>query len=64
MDKRAIAYLSEKNKKYWHIFPLHIGSYSLQNKKKVEKERNSKGVVYFYTRETKYHDPQKWFMKT
>jgi hypothetical protein len=38
VEKGATTYLSEKNKKYWPIFPLHIGSYSLQNKKQAEKE--------------------------
>jgi hypothetical protein len=38
IEKGAIAYLSEKNKRYWPPFPLHIGLFSLQNKKQDEKE--------------------------
>jgi hypothetical protein len=33
VEKGATTYLSEKNKIYWPIFPVHIGSYSLLNKK-------------------------------
>jgi hypothetical protein len=38
MEKVAISYLSEKKKRYWLNFPIHIGSYSLQKKKKDKKE--------------------------
>jgi hypothetical protein len=37
MEKGATAHLSEKNKIYWPIFPLHIGQYFLMNKKHTGK---------------------------
>jgi hypothetical protein len=38
VEKGVIIYLSDKNKKYWTIFPLHIGRYSLSNKPHTEKQ--------------------------
>jgi hypothetical protein len=38
VEKGAIAYLSEKNKMYWPIFPFHIGMFSLQTRNKIKKK--------------------------
>jgi hypothetical protein len=38
VEKGITTYLSEKNKKYWLIFPLHVGRYTLRNKPHAEKE--------------------------
>jgi hypothetical protein len=38
MEKGITTYLSKKNKKYWPIFPLHLGRYTLRNKLDAKKE--------------------------
>jgi hypothetical protein len=58
VEKGATSYLSEKNKRYWPIFPLHIGSYSLQNKKQAEKESETLKELCLCLGEPKSHDPQ------
>jgi hypothetical protein len=40
MEKGATD-LSEKNKRYWPIFPLHIGSYSLHKQETRRKRRKN-----------------------
>jgi hypothetical protein len=58
IEKGVTAYLSEKNKKYWPNFPLHIGQYSLLNKKHVEKEVEVLKEICLCTGNKKGHDPQ------
>jgi hypothetical protein len=58
IEKGATAYLSEKNKKYWPIFPIQVGSYSLENKKQDEKEVEALKELCLYLGEPKSHDPQ------
>jgi hypothetical protein len=57
VEKGATAYLSEKNKKYWPIFPIQVGSYSLVNKKQDEKEVEALKEICLYLGEPKSHDP-------
>jgi hypothetical protein len=64
VDKGVTAYLSEKNKRYWPIFPLHIGKYSLLNKPHVEKEVKTLREICLCTRNKKGHDPQNVVMNT
>jgi hypothetical protein len=57
MERGATEYLSEKNKRYWPIFPIQNGLYSLINKKQVEKEEETLKERCLYFREPKSHDP-------
>jgi hypothetical protein len=63
-DKGVTAYLSEKNKRYWPNFPIHIGQYSLLNKRHVEKEAKTLKEICLCTRDKKGHDPKMWYMIT
>jgi hypothetical protein len=36
VDKGVTTYMSEKNKRYWLISPIHEGQYSLLNKNQEE----------------------------
>jgi hypothetical protein len=58
IEKGTTSYLSEKNKKYWPIFPIHIGSYSLANKKQDEKEDEALKELCLYLGEPKSQNPQ------
>jgi hypothetical protein len=58
VEKGATAYLSEKNKRYWPIFPLYIGLFSLHNKKQVQKEAEILKELFLFVAEPKPHDPQ------
>jgi hypothetical protein len=58
VDKGIIAYLLEKNKRYWPIFPLQIGKYSLLNKQHAEKEAKTLGEIFLCAGNKKVHDPQ------
>jgi hypothetical protein len=37
VEKGATSYLSREKKRYWPIFPLHIGQFSLLNKNKMKR---------------------------
>jgi len=47
-----------KIKTYWPNFPLHIGQYSLFNKRHVEKEAEVIKEIFLCTGNKKGHDPQ------
>jgi hypothetical protein len=57
LEKGSISYLSEKKKKYWLIFSLDIGSYSLQNKKQEKKEEKNLKEICLCSGASKSHDP-------
>jgi hypothetical protein len=58
IEKGVTSYLSEKNKKYWPIFPLHIGRHTLSNKPHAEKEAEALREICLFTGSIKGHDPQ------
>jgi hypothetical protein len=58
LRKESLPTYSEKNKKYWPIFPLHIGRYSLSNKPHTEKEVEALRELCLCTGRKKGHDPQ------
>jgi hypothetical protein len=49
MEKGITVYLSDKNKKYWPNFPLHVGRYTLLNKPHVEMEVEALREIYLCT---------------
>jgi hypothetical protein len=57
VEKGITTYLSEKNKKYWPNFPLHIGRYTLSNKPHAEKEVEALQEICLCTGKLKGHDP-------
>jgi hypothetical protein len=46
------------------IFPIHLGKYSLLNKRHTEKEEKAIEEICLCTREKKGHDPRMWYMIT
>jgi hypothetical protein len=57
VEKGITTYISEKNKKYSLIFPLHVGRYSLLNKPYAEKEVESLREICFCIGSLKGHNP-------
>jgi len=58
IENGVITYLSEKNKRHWPIFPLHIGMFSLQNKRQTKKEDETLIELCLCVGESKSHDPR------
>jgi hypothetical protein len=58
VEKLSTTYLSEKKKRYWPMFPFHIGQYSLMNKNQVEKEEETLKELCLCLGNKKGHDPQ------
>jgi hypothetical protein len=57
VDKGVTSYLLDKNKRYWPIFPLHKGIYSLLKKPHIEKGAKSLREIHLCTGNIKGHDP-------
>jgi hypothetical protein len=58
VEKGATTYLSEKNKRYWPIFPIQIGSYSLKTRSKLKRKQKHSRSCASISEEPKSHDPR------